>query len=221
LDGWLALGFWVFYMVLLWAQGWLLAAGPRWVGQLPHGLAVVGPGVLIELGVIALIIRCRRQSWSDVGLGRTSLLRSGLVGLGLGAVLVVCGAIIPTVIQHASFYQPQFIADQALWFLVWVALPEEIVFRGFIMTHLAGFSRRWSLPTSAVMFGLSHFPFQFAISGLPLESFLAQNSWMILIPTGWGLIYGLLYAKFNHVLGPVIAHALADTASMGISPVAL
>jgi membrane protease YdiL (CAAX protease family) len=44
---------------------------------------------------------------------------------------------------------------------------------------------------------------------------------MVLIWTAWGLVYGFLYAKFDSVVGPVVAHALADMASSGISPVAL
>ncbi|MDR0432262.1 MAG: CPBP family intramembrane metalloprotease [Bifidobacteriaceae bacterium] len=221
LDGWLALGFWVFYMALLWIQGSLLASGLPWVGATPHGLTVVGPGVVIELGVIALILRCRRQGLSDLGLHRKNAGRSALWGLGLGAAAIAGAAIVPTVIHGADFYSPSFIAGQAVWFLLWVAVPEEVVFRGFIMSRLTGFMGRVAGPiVAAVLFGLSHLPFQLAISGLSLGDFLAQNYTMLLIPTVWGLLYGFFYAKLDNLLGPIIIHALCDLASMGISPAA-
>jgi membrane protease YdiL (CAAX protease family) len=220
-DGWLALGLWAFYMASLGFQGWLLASGLGWVDAFPHGLAVVGPGVVVELCVLGLVVWRRRQGWRDLGFDGAGVGRSTLWGLGLGAALVLGAGVGPTLLQGASFYSPSFIADQAVWFLVWVALPEELIFRAFIMTRLQGLIGRASWAVAALLFGLSHFPFQFAISGLPLGAFLAQNYWMMLIPTGWGLAYGFLYAKFDSVVGPVIAHALADIASMGISPVAL
>jgi membrane protease YdiL (CAAX protease family) len=145
--------------------------------------------------------------------------RSALWGLGIGAAFVVCAGVAPTLLQGEAFYSPGFIAGQAVWFLVGVALPEEIVFRGFLMTHLRGLIGGSAPIVAAILFGLSHFPFQFAISGLPLGAFLAENYWGILMPIALGLAYGFLYAKFNSVAGPVIAHGLGNLGSLAISPV--
>jgi membrane protease YdiL (CAAX protease family) len=221
-DGWLALGFWVFYMVSLWVQGSLLASGSRWVGALPHGLAVVGPGVVVALGGIVLILRCRRQPLASVGVHRDGAGRSAVWGLAVGAVAIAGFAVVPGIVQGGGFYGPAFIADQAAWFLLGVAAPEEIVFRGFIMTRLAGFMGRTAGPlVAATLFGLSHLPFQLAISGLSLGDFLVQHHTTLLLPAAWGLFFGFFYAKFDNILGPIIVHALLDLASMGISPAAL
>src|SRR5439155_226599 len=83
-----------------------------------------------------------------------------------------------------------------------IALPEELLFRGFLQTGLERTLRsRWrGLALTAVLFGLSHW------NHPPVP-----NWPYVLLATLAGVFYGLAFQAQRRLLAAAVTHALVDT----------
>jgi uncharacterized protein len=133
-------------------------------------------GVLAVAGIITLVLMGKvieRRSLAEVGLGRRGLLRHTALGLGIGAgaallyILMVIlamslGVMDPSYVDLSSDWQPFGVFGNLgliLVFTCWVAVAEEIIFRGFLFRIVEEGLGSWlALAISALLFGMVHLP---------------------------------------------------------------
>jgi membrane protease YdiL (CAAX protease family) len=181
-----------------------------------------GAGIIVAVLVIALLIIFRKDGLESLGLvppeswGETILL-SAVLGciLALASTLVIeplTDRLAGEAIDHSLFdvLRGNLPALLKMLLVVWllVAFLEELIFRGFVMTELAGLLGKglWgtvvNLLYSSILFGLAHW-YQ-GKSG-------ALSTGLI------GLLIGLIFIAGGYNLWlPILTHGFIDTIGLGL-----
>lgn len=165
------------------------------------------PVALIEAGPVFIILKCRKQSISSIGIRRDKVIKSVLLG--------VLFSVPPTLLNRPSmeFDHLLNLSDALLTFIYYfleIAFVEEIIFRGFIQTRIQGLIRsKWiSIFIVGVMFSLMHIPFHMLEYNTTfVNCFLLHfGSLLVLFLTHIYFVY--LYTRDNNILASVVAHTL-------------
>ena len=180
-----------------------LAVDLRWFdGAWPNGLRGLGNLVLVDAGLYAFL-GVRRLSgtgfdfhfhWGDWKTGLRELAFFAPAVLVLGIAL---GFIHP----HANVPQ----AAKAAWtwagIFVFVAVPEELFFRGWVQNLLERRVGRWpALAIASALFGLSHF-----------NKRSTYFNWQyVLLATIAGIFYGRAWRENRRVAASAITHTWVD-----------
>ena len=170
------------------------------------------PVVLFALGWCVPIVRGRSRAYSFVPAGQSVNGAKLLVGAVLLAFLLLAVALkcvrfwqlnVPLMVTPVGSQWGQWVVSQ----FTHVALPEEVFFRGYVLSGLLLWSKTslrsagpWSvyIPVvlSSAVFALFHMAVQ--QSGFGLMTFFP------------GLILGMLFVKTQSLLIPVLFHATAN-----------
>jgi membrane protease YdiL (CAAX protease family) len=162
--------------------------------------------------VLVLLTRWRgMELWCP---GKLKVIDIGAVALAyliLSAVILPIGMsvnfLLPGMNRVMTGY-PGALVIGFLGILFAVAIPEELLFRGWIQNLLM--TRMKFLPallTSAVIFGLSHLDNKVVTS---TRIFEIPDWWYGLLATFAGLAYGYIYHKRRSLLASALLHALVD-----------
>jgi len=200
IDGVVAIGFFAICMLFLHLAGQIL---------IRFNLDVAVPFVLATIALVFVIIRIHKQGIKTIGITKSHLLRSSLVGLVLSAPFVVF-AVIPRISAITQQIQPLDVLYSIFFYLVIVSFGEEIVFRGYIQPRLHGLI--WhnfsAIIVGGVMFSLMHIPFQAALYYFhheqPWLGWANPMQWLVWI--GMHVVFNAIYRKYNSLAGPVILH---------------
>ena len=133
-------------------------------------LVVFSAGTLSLLAVVMQRLRKRGQTMESVGLGVPPLGRNLLLGIGITFALLALDYwgvrlvhyLAPGSLEHDSDETGDLIAAMSLFglapFAFLVAVSEELIFRGFLMTRLRRVMGSWTLAVvvSAVLFVACH-----------------------------------------------------------------
>lgn len=97
---------------------------------------------------------------------------------------------------------------QLLYQLLFIALPEEIIFRGYIGTRLRGVinSSFTTALLTGVLWALAHVPFQLVIQNLSLAQYLSANWQGLVIIVILHFVFQWGYEKTNSLVAPVLWH---------------
>lgn len=138
------------------------------------------------------------RNWQlNLGIGIASLLGTWFMLITLGGAIAV---LFPSLLEEQSAAQkaieanfPRLSLRQMFVLCLYIAVYEEIVFRGFLLTRLHALVRRWWLAVviGAVLFGLLHL----------YEGWLAVG-----VVTVLGLIMGTLFAWRRSLVAPITMH---------------
>ena len=193
----MALTYWATLSLIVWAAGRLRA----WAGSPSAGLFVLGFLYLVLLwGPLFLVRFVEGRPLSTLGLTMPHFLR-GLFWGGAAFFLanafgtaeawyrlVRLGEMLDSVAPRVPHWGLEIVAQ-----LVWIGLPEEIGFRGYLLTRL---QEAWGTPValllSSLLFGVSHF----AMAD-PLRAITACLM---------GLIYGWAFLETGSVYPSALAH---------------
>ena len=181
-----------------------LAVDLRWLEPAwPAHLAVVSKLILLDAGLYGfLAIRQLTNAGFDLRL-RGDDLKTGLRELIFYApIALALGLSLGFLRFHG--YLPRFGSAALAWIFtfIFIALPEEIYFRGWMQNLLERrLGRQTSLWLTAVIFGLSHFNKR------------AQHfNWRyVLLATLAGIFYGRAWRQQHRVAASAITHASVDT----------
>ncbi len=201
-DGILALAVFVLLMVLYYVMGVLQAGAGIYLGV---------PMNLFFIALCILLVIIRKDGLTSLGFKQKNAGKSALAGLALGAAAIAVNAAVG--LGGGGALAPfGVIASKFFYFLIVIALSEEIVFRGYIQTRLFGLIRNNAAATIAagVLFTLMHIPYQMGAAGLDLAAFCRENWWWFLTLMAWHLVFTYLYRRFNSILAPTVFHALMD-----------
>jgi membrane protease YdiL (CAAX protease family) len=171
-------------------------------GAFPHdGLNSLPKLLMVDAALYAfLVVRPLEHVGFDFRL-RTRDVQIGLRELFLFAPIVITlGIALRFITPHGGLPRASAAASALLITFFFVAVPEELFFRGLLQNMLAGrIGRGRSLMIAAVIFGLSHFnkpgPF---------------NWRYVLLATIAGIFYGRAWRDRRRLLSSAITHTLVD-----------
>jgi membrane protease YdiL (CAAX protease family) len=198
-----------------------IAAGPNVVTASWAAIAQSAGTVLI----VIVAARWCELTWAEAGIGRTRLLRSSLIGagigLGLAAVALLAlkvGALLGTQVTYEPLRGASIsaVVTHALVGLpLLTAIPEELAFRGLVLGLLMRklTSTRATRVTSA-LFVAWHLVVQ--VQSLAVTNF--TSPWLIVPAMGLafaglfagGVIFALLRLRTRNLAAAVVAHWLFD-----------
>jgi CAAX protease family protein len=188
--------------VVLFALGCAVEYGWLQAGLHQPGLGNVPKFMLTDVALYLYVVLRRlpgigfdlRLRWRDVGIGVREWALFAPIGIGLGLALGFLRF-------HARLPVAGTFAGTALVTFIFVALPEELFFRGLLQNLLeTRLPRRQALALAAAIFGLSHY-----IHG-------AVFNWRYVILAaiaGW--FYGRAWRSERRIGASAISHTLVDT----------
>jgi membrane protease YdiL (CAAX protease family) len=175
----------------------------HWLDRLwpQPGLSFLPKALLLDAALYAFLVVRRaegvgfdfRPRLRDLGIGAREWALFAPFGIGLGLGL-------DFIRPHAWLPPPAQVAGAFLVTFIFVAIPEELFFRGLLQNLLEKrLGRMPALLTAAVIFGLSHF-------NKP-----APFNWRyVLLATLAGIFYGRAWMDRRRVLASGITHTLVD-----------
>jgi len=194
-------GNWRDFAVLL---GLGLAVDLRWFESAwPAGLAALGKMLLLDAGIFGFLVVRQldgvgfdmRLRAKDAGVGLREFCTFAVVGvpLGLGLGFLHLHALLPSPLRFAG---------ALLFTFVFIAIPEELFFRGWVQNLLERrLGRSLALIVTAAIFGLAHW-----------NKRTATFNWRyVLMAAIAGLFYGRAWRDQRRVGASAIAHASVDT----------
>jgi uncharacterized protein len=181
-----------------------LAVDLRWFESAwPTHLSVINKLILLDAGLYGfLVIRQLTNVGFDLHLGSEDV-RIGLRELIFYAPIgVSLGFVLGFLHWHAYLPRPDSAALSWIFSFAFIAIPEEIYFRGWIQNLLERrLGRAGSLWITAGVFGLSHF-----------NKRAAHFNWRyVLLATLAGIFYGRAWRQRRRVVASAITHACVDT----------
>lgn len=180
-----------------------LAVDLRWFEPAwPAHLHSIGKIVLLDVGLYGfLIIRGLtgsgidfRSRWRDWKIGVRELVFYAPIAVGLGLWLGF--------LHFHGVLPPWYFPLAWLYTAVFIAIPEEIFFRGWMQNLVERRAGRIpALIITSVIFGLSHF-----------NKKSAHFNWRyVLLAAIAGIFYGRAWRSDRHIAASVITHASVDT----------
>ncbi len=181
-----------------------LAVDLRWLEPAwPPHLAVFDKVLLLDLGILGFLGARRLGGVGfDLRLTRRDLL-TGLQGFGVYAPLAIAiGLWLGFLHPHRGWPRPGAAVTAALFTFFFIAVPEELFFRGWMQNLLERrLGRGWALGVTALLFGLSHF-----------NKRAAHFNWRyVLLAALAGVFYGLAWRRDRRVAASAVTHTLVDT----------
>jgi membrane protease YdiL (CAAX protease family) len=208
----------------------LLAVGGRRAGELPAGrFLAAGVALWILAGIWDRAIQIRVPGDARLGLAYLSSVALGLflfriayprrsfdprlgltareLGLALGAVVVLAAVAIPLgaavgfLHWEPRWYGAGFAAARIFGLILFVGIPEELLFRG---VYQEAFSRFWTPRigwiVGSVLFGLAH-----------IVKHAPPLNWRYaLLATVAGLAYGWVYQRTGKLAAAAVTHGVVD-----------
>ena len=189
-------------LVVLAALG--LAVDLRWFESAwPAHLAVFNKMLLLDAGIYGFILVRRLDGVGfDLRL-RLSDVRTGLREFGWYApVAIALGLGLGFLHFHAAWPRSLTLAGALLFTFAFIAVPEELFFRGWLQNLLERrLGRTAALLTTAVLFGLAHF-----------NKRAAHFNWRyVALAALAGIFYGRAWRRDRRVGASAITHACVDT----------
>jgi len=189
-------------LVVLAALG--LAVDLRWFESAwPAHLAVFNKMLLLDAGIYGFILVRRLD-----GVGFDLRLRLGDIRTGLrefgwyAPVAIALGLGLGFLHFHAAWPRSLTLAGALLFTFAFIAVPEELFFRGWMQNLLERrLGRTAALLTTAVLFGLAHF-----------NKRAAHFNWRyVALAALAGIFYGRAWRRDRRVGASAITHACVDT----------
>ena len=202
-DGWCAVLLFLLVMAVYYAAGLLMRYGGLYVG--------VPMNLLLTAACVALTL-LRGGTLASLGLTARNAGKSALLGLISGMLFLALDGVLPGLRAGRALAPLPKLLGELLYYVFVIALMEEVVFRGYILTRIQGLLRSgWAATLmTGVMFVAMHIPFQMGRQGLGLIAFIQGNLFWFLTLFVWHLVFTFLYRKYANLLAPTIFHALMD-----------
>ena len=184
------------------------------LANLFFGLSMMGSWLnLVVIVALLLLVLLRKERLSSIGIGGENLVKALCLGLLCGAISIVVQGIVP-LINGCAFAPLNQIMNRFIYQLVFIALAEEIVFRGYIQTRLYGMIKGEipAIMTGALLFSVMHLPYMFILNGvaelLTLQTLILLAFWFAM-----HIILNFVYRRTGSIFGVVLFHALYNTAN--------
>ena len=210
-DGIKAILLYAVYIIVLLVQGWTYTTDLS-VGVL-NKLQIVFPLSLLFIGILFIVLS--KNKLCTVGLNTSHFLQSILIGIVLAMALLIAMTMYFIAMGKTSF-SINLPALSALGIFAVGAMQEEIIFRGYIQTRLAGIIRQpviCSLCT-AFLFLAMHYPTRWVVDGFSLSTL---SLFYVIILIVLHFVCDFAYKKTNCLWGAIILHFLYNVGQSMLS----
>src|SRR5579872_3188240 len=181
-----------------------LAVDLRWLEPAwPHGLAAAGKILLLDAGIYGFL---SVRQLDGVGFDLRLRLRDIAVGLReflfYAPVAILLGLALGFLHFHAQWPEPLRAIGAFVFTFVFIAIPEEVFFRGWLQNLLERrIGRSAALVLTAILFGLAHWN----------KRTISFNWRYVLLASLAGIFYGRAWRSQRRVGASSITHATVDT----------
>ncbi len=195
------MGDWRDFVVLL---GLGLAVDLRWFeAAWPTGLAALGKMLLLDAGIFGFLVVRQLE-----GVGFDMRIRARDAGIGMrefcsfAIIAIPLGLGLGFLHFHAQWPSPWRFVGAFLFTFLFIAIPEELFFRGWLQNLLERrLGRTLALAMTAILFGLAHW-----------NKRTATFNWRyVLMALIAGIFYGRAWRADRRVGASAITHASVDT----------
>ena len=198
-----AVQFWVILMILYYAMGVINRIYGVYLGLAVNGI---------------LALYCVLKGYRDkggiasVGFGKKKAKQSVILGILAGLVIILINGGAAGFLSGRELAPLNILIPNFFYYMVVIALTEEIIFRGYLQTRIYGWISRplCAVAVTGVMFMLMHIPFQAAVTGSSLFGYLQGNRFTLGMTFIWHVVFDALYRKYNSILAPTLFHGLMD-----------
>jgi len=197
---------------------------------------VAGPNVVTDswiaiaqsAGLVLIVIVASRWcglTWAEAGIGRTNLLRSSLIGAGVGlglAAVVLLGLEAGAQLGTPITYQPlrgasisAVLTHSLVGLLLQTAIPEELAFRGLLLGLLM---RKLTRLRATLVTSATFVAWHVAVQAQTLAATNFPRPWQIVPAMGLafaglfagGVVFAVLRLRTRNLAAAVVAHWLFD-----------
>ncbi len=220
IDGYLAIGCFIFYMILMFLFGLLMHKTDIYSNfnyfknKNLYKFIFYIPITLISILPIIPILYLRKHSLASIGIKKGNILKSILVGV-LFAIPLALPTIITGINNGRRIDNIENLTWNFLYFLICIGFVEELIFRGFIQTRLRGLIKnKWlSIVIVGVMFSSMHIPFQMLSSNISIFQFIQQNTIFLLRIVLYHFYFTYIYSRYNNIIAPTLTHTIMNFVS--------
>lgn len=194
---------WVF-IALLWCLYRYFFRFPEWIDEL-----VFKPLVFL-LPVFWFVKFKEKKTGRSLGLTKTALMKSVLVGLGLGLFFCLEGVLTSWFKNKELIFNPKELSIGGIFGMGFISLitgfSEEILNRGFLMNR---FWELWKSEVlanffSSILFLLLHLPMAVLVFNYKGRDLFDYGLLIFVL----GITDGFVFGRTRNVLAPTITHAL-------------
>jgi membrane protease YdiL (CAAX protease family) len=175
-------------------------------------VCVTGIFSMIIIGLVFLFCIIRRQKLNTIGLSKTQAKKSTILGVLLFGIVTILYSIWAIYLGSTIQTDINLIIIRIIYFLIFIAFMEELVFRAFIGTRFFGFfkNKKLSIAIVGIMFSLEHIPFYMIISQVSLATYISSHFFILISIAIIHILLQWSYAKYNSIIAPTILHFIWD-----------
>ena len=202
LDGIIAVVYYVFLLIAYYVSGLIYANS---------NIYLASQLSLILLVFIIIILIIRTKKIENIGFIKINFIKSLILGV-VSACIVFSINFFPSFIKGNELLPFSQLLSSFIFYLLVIALTEEIVFRAYIQTRIYGFIKKpfFAILLTAFMFMVMHIPFQMSINQMGLTTFIANNYITLIFQFSWHFVFNFMYTKYNSILAPTIFHTVMN-----------
>ncbi len=140
-------------------------------------VTVTGIFSIILIGLVFLFCIFRRQKLNTIGFSKTQAKKSCIIGLILFGVVVILWSSFAILSGSNIQKDMNLIIIRIVYYLIFIAFMEELIFRAYIGTRLYGFfkNKKLSIVIVGIMVSFTHIPFQMIMSQVSLITYISDN----------------------------------------------
>jgi len=206
---WVQLGVIAFFLVLdaaltvaIFSPGSLPGLGPFLVHHHELTILLAFAGIPVVCLLPLVILRLLGVGFREMGLGRGyHAWRVAAIGCSVPAGLLV-------VFLALGHFTPLVLGREVIQVALFTALPEEVLFRGVLMTRLVRLlGTQWGIALALGLFALVHLEVDLYNDG----SLLLALTDMVLSQAAIGIVLVVVFVRTRSLLPGIILHTIVDT----------
>lgn len=145
---------------------------------------------LIFTAICFVLAARREEGIRFLGMVKEKFGISCKVGMVCSLVIVLINGVIPGILAGAGMASAGSIAVRLFYFMIFISIPEEIIFRGFILNTLeeSGKSKCGAIVISGIFFMLIHLPYQAVMNGSVADLLLNGYGVTLIMTFVWHLV---------------------------------
>lgn len=166
---------------------------------------------LITLAIFAILyilLTIRKQNLATIGFNIEQAKKSFGAGLLLVLIVVILRGVIPVISGKNIITNIPLITMKIVHYLIFIALTEEVVFRGYIGTRFYGYfkKKRLSIIIVGVIWYLGHIPFKSMVAQLSMLEYILAYGLEMPSFILFHCYLQYLYLKYNSIIAPTMLH---------------
>lgn len=172
---------------------------------------VTGIFSMIFIGLVFLFCIIRRQKLITIGFSKTLAKKSFIFGLLLFGFVVILYSI-RAIFSGSVQTDINLIIINIIYYLIFIAFMEELIFRAYIGTRLFGFfkNKKLSIAIVGIMCSFEHIPFYMIISQVSLAAYISSHFYNLISLAIIHILFQWIYSKYNSIIAPTILHFIWD-----------